>query len=397
MTTRTHDCIVVGGGPAGLMLGLLLARQGAHTAVLERHEDFLRDFRGDTVHPSTQEVLAEIGLLDRFLTLPHADMPRVSLRFSGTELVLADFTRLPLRRRCIAFMPQWDFLDLLADAGREHPGFDLRMRTTVTSLIHEDGRVAGVVADGPSGREELRAGLVVLADGRGSELREQAGLRPSGAASAIDVLWFRLPKAPEESTPFAQVGDGGIIAIDRGDFFQIAHIVRRGAWTGDEASLTAMRARVARIQPALAERMQTVELEDVHELRVRIDRLPRWHTDGLLAIGDAAHAMSPAGGVGINLAIQDAVAAANELGPRLAGARPSERVLARIQRRRELPARVTQAVQRRLERVLVQMAEPGRLVPVPLAVRMVARVPVLRHLIGRFVGLGLRPEHVRQP
>lgn len=388
------DCVVVGGGPAGLMLGLLLARRGVRVVVLEQHGDFLRDFRGDTIHPSTQQVLHEIGLLDRFLALPHADMPQVTMRFSGRRLVVADFTRLPTVRRCIAFMPQWDFLDLLADAGRELPGFDLRMRHAGAALLRDGGRVAGVRADGPAGPVEIRARLTVLADGRDSALRADAGLEPVGRPSAIDVLWFRLPRTPGERVPFMQIGDGALLSIDRGDFFQAAHIVRRGAWQGDDASLAALRRRVGALESRFTERISRLGADDVRVLRVRIDRLERWHRDGLLAIGDAAHAMSPAGGVGINLAIQDAVAAANALAPRLAAARPTEALLGRIQRRREPAARATQAMQRRLETVLVRIAEPGAEVPVPLPLRVVQRVPVLRHAMGRFIGLGLRPEHV---
>jgi 2-polyprenyl-6-methoxyphenol hydroxylase-like FAD-dependent oxidoreductase len=391
------DCAIVGGGPAGLMLGLLLARRGVRAVVLEQHGDFLRDFRGDTIHPSTQEVLLEIGLLERFLALPHADMPQVAVRFSGHRLVLADFRRLPTARRCITFMPQWDFLDLLADAGRELPGFAVRMHHTGTALLRDGDRVTGVRADGPDGPVEVRARLTVLADGRDSRLRAAAGLAPVGGASAIDVLWFRLPREPGEELPLMQIGDGALLAIDRGEFFQAAHIVRRGVWQGDEASMDAVRRRVAGLEPRFAERVAALEPSAVQVLRVRIDRLERWHRDGLLAIGDAAHAMSPAGGVGINLAIQDAVATANALAPRLAASRPTEAVLERIQRRREPPARATQAFQRRLERVLVRVAEPGSDVPVPLPLRVVQRLPALRHVAGRFLGIGLRPEHVAAP
>lgn len=390
------DCAIVGGGPAGLMLGLLLARRGVRVVVLEQHGDFLRDFRGDTIHPSTQQVLHEIGLLDRFLALPHADMPQVTMRFSGRRLVLADFTRLPTVRKAIAFMPQWDFLDLLADAGRSLPGFEVRMRHTGRALVRDGARIAGVLADGPDGPVEVRARLTVLADGRDSPLRAAAGLEPVGPPSAIDVLWFRMPRAAGERVPFMQVGDGALLSIDRGDFFQAAHIVRRGAWQGDSASLDALRRRVGALEPRFAARLERLAADDVRVLRVRIDRLERWHRDGLLAIGDAAHAMSPAGGVGVNLAIQDAVAAANALAPRLASARPTEALLHRIQRRREPPARATQALQRRLETVLVRVAEPGTVVPVPLPLRIVQRVPPLRHAMGRFIGLGLRPEHVEE-
>ncbi len=389
------DCVVVGGGPAGLMLALLLARRGVRVTVLERHGDFLRDFRGDTIHPSTQELLHELGLLERFLERPHADVPHVALRFSGRPLVLADFTRLPTRRKAIAFMPQWDFLDLLADAGRAHAAFELRMRTAGTALLRDGERIAGVRAEGPDGPVEIRAKLTVLADGRDSTLRAHAGLEPVGRRSAIDVLWFRLPREQGEEIPFMQAGDGALLTIPRGDFSQCAHIVRKGAWLGDTRSLEALRRRAGALAPILAERLEALRVEDVRVLDVRIEHLERWHRDGLLAIGDAAHAMSPAGGVGVNLAIQDAVAAANALAPGLAHARPTEALLQRIQRRRAWPARATQAFQRRLETVLVRLAEPGEPVPVPLPLRVVQHVPAIRHLTGRFVGLGLRPEHVR--
>jgi 2-polyprenyl-6-methoxyphenol hydroxylase-like FAD-dependent oxidoreductase len=390
----TADCVIVGGGPAGLMLGLLLARRGVRATVLEQHGDFLRDFRGDTIHPSTQQNLHELGLLERFLERPHADLPQVTMSFSGRRLVLADFTRLPTRRRAIAFMPQWDFLDLLADAGGEHPGYDLRMRTAATALLRDRERIVGVRAEGPGGPVEIRAKLTVLADGRDSALRGQAGLDPVGGASAIDVLWFRLPRHKEEQIPFMQAGDGALLSIPRGDFYQCAHIVRKSAWAGDARSVEAMRTRVTALAPAFRERIAAVGAEDVRVLDVRIEHLEQWHRDGLLAIGDAAHAMSPAGGVGINLAIQDAVAAANTLAPGLASARPTTALLHRIQRRRQWPARVTQAFQRRLETVLVKLAEPGEQVSVPLPLRAVQHLPAARHAMGRFIGLGVLPEHV---
>ncbi|SDR66996.1 2-polyprenyl-6-methoxyphenol hydroxylase [Agrococcus carbonis] len=379
-----------------MMLALLLARRGVRVVVLEQHGDFLRDFRGDTIHPSTQEVLHELGLLERFLALPHADMQQVTLRFSGEHLVVADFSRLPTRRKAIAFMPQWDFLDFLADAGRDLPGYDLRMRTTGVELLRDGDRITGVRGAGPEGPIELRAKLTVLADGRDSRLRDAAGLVSAGGPSAIDVLWFRLPREPDESIPFMQVGDGALLSIDRGDFYQCAHIVGKAVWRRDKSALDALRERIARLHPPFAARIAALEVDDIRVLDVRIEHLERWYRDGVLAIGDAAHAMSPAGGVGINLAIQDAVAAANALAPRLATARPTPELLARIQRRRQPPARAVQALQRRLERVLVRVAEPGAEVPVPLPLRLVQRVPVLRHVMGRVIGLGLRSEHVEE-
>lgn len=398
-TAVSTDCVIAGGGPAGLMLGLLLARAGVRVTVLEQHGDFLRDFRGDTIHPSTQELLAELGLLERFLARPHADLPEVTMRFSGRQLVLADFTRLPTMRRAIAFMPQWDFLDLLAEAGGEHGGYELRMRTRATGLIHEGDRVVGVRATGPDDDIEIRAKLTVLADGRDSLLRDAAGLVTAGGPSAIDVLWFRIPRTEGEEVPFMQAGDGALLSIPRGDFYQCAHIVRKGAWDATPAALAAMHLRMRTLAPALADRIERVGADDIRVLDVRIQHLTRWSTDGLLAIGDAAHAMSPAGGVGINLAIQDAVAAANLLAPRLADARPTPALLQRVQRRRAPAARITQAFQRRLETVLVRLAEPGTEVPVPLPLplRVVQHLPAIRHLMGRFIGLGLLPEHIETP
>lgn len=385
------DCIVAGGGPAGLVCGLVLARLGVRVTVVEKHDDFLRDFRGDTIHPSTQDLLAELGLLDEFLTLPHEDMPRVTLRWNEEEFVLADFSRLPTRRRVISFMPQWEFLDLIARAALREPTFTLLRSTEVIDVVRAGERIVGVRTRSSTGEETLQARLVIAADGRDSTVRDAAGLHPRRLATAMDVLWFRVPKASGESLPFVQAGAGLLLAIDRGEYFQVANAIPAGTWVPSAAALSALRARVARIAPQLSGRMEHVGLDDVRLLRVRLERLRRWHAPGLLCIGDAAHAMSPAGGVGINLAIQDAVAAARILGPNLRAGTPTARQLRRVQRRRAWPATLIQWVQLRIQAVLLADRPASR---PPLPLRLVARFPALAHVPGRIIGVGPRPEHV---
>lgn len=381
-----------------MMLGVLLARQGVDVVVLEKHKDFLRDFRGDTIHPSTLELIAELGWLDEFLQLPHTTMRHVTVDMRGSAVTFADFRKLRVRCPYIAFMPQWDFLDFLASKATDYPSFELVRSAEVDGLVEESGRVVGVTARTPDGPLEVRADLVVGADGRHSVVRERAGLPSVAGSPPMDVLWFRLSRRPDETLPFFQSGKGNVlICIDRGDYWQIACVIPAGFDdTVRSAGLDAFRTSIADVLPALADRV--AELQDwerISLLSVRVDRLRRWYRPGLLCLGDAAHAMSPAGGVGINLAIQDAVAAANRLGPVLAAGPPDVDVLRRVQRRRELPTRLTQAVQVRALRGLYPRHpgdDPSEHASLPFW--LLRLFPPLRHLIGYFIGVGVRPEHI---
>jgi 2-polyprenyl-6-methoxyphenol hydroxylase-like FAD-dependent oxidoreductase len=382
-----------------MMLGMLLARAGVDVLVLEKHADFLRDFRGDTIHPSTLEVMHELGLLPGLLRLPHAEARQISAHIGDRDLPVADFTHLPTRCRFLVFMPQWDFLDFLAGQAGRYPQFRLRMRAEVTELTQDSGRITGVRATTPEGLLEVRADLVVGADGRHSRTRAAAGLEVREFGAPMDVLWFRLSRREgDPAEPMGRIFPGGLLVmIDRGDYWQCGLVIPKGAHERvRERGLPAFRDQVARLAPFTGDRVDELrDWEKIKLLSVQVDRLCRWFRPGLLCIGDAAHAMSPVGGVGINLAIQDAVAAARFLAEPLRRGRLTEDDLRLVQRRRELPTRITQrlqlAVQNRvIERVLSGTAE---LSP-PLALRLLATIPRLRRIPARLIGLGIRPEHV---
>ncbi len=385
-----------------MMLGWLLARAGVEVIVLEKHGDFLRDFRGDTIHPSTLDVLHELGVLDKFLSRPHRQIRDITGRVGRKTLTLADFSHLPTRCRFVALMPQWDFLDFVASQARTYPTFHLMMRAEVTGLRESAGRVSGVVVRTPDGTLEVDTDLVVGADGRQSDVRAQAGLIVEDLGAPIDVLWMRISRAATD--PEGLVGNvaAGIVfvMIDRGDYWQCALVIRKGGLDGIHArGLPAFRNRIRSLVPFLGDRVD--ELNDWNEIKlltVVVDRLRTWHKPGLLCIGDAAHAMSPVGGVGINLAIHDAVAAANILAPPLASGRLSDDDLARVQRRREWPTRVVQRGQVAIQNQFLRTALERRgEVKVPFAMHLLQWIPLLRRIPARLVGVGVRPEHVRVP
>jgi 2-polyprenyl-6-methoxyphenol hydroxylase-like FAD-dependent oxidoreductase len=382
-----------------MMLGLLLARAGVRVLVLEKHADFLRDFRGDTIHPSTLEVMHELGLLDRFLKLPHQEVRELRAQIGDVTVPIADFTQLPTRCRFLAFMPQWDFLDFLADEATRYPGFRLRMEAEVTGLIEESGRIVGVRATTGAGPLELRGDLVVAADGRDSRLRRQAGLPVKELGAPMDVLWFRLSRTPQNGGQTMGRFDTGqiFIMIDRGEYWQCGYVIPKGRFEEiRQAGLPAFRERLARRAPPGSLPVHELRSwDDVKLLTVRVDRLTRWYRPGLLCLGDAAHAMSPIGGVGINLAIQDAVAAANVLAEPLRTGAVTVEHLRRVQRRRQWPTRVTQRLQVAIQnQVIAPVLGGSRPLRPPLAVRLLARMPALRRIPARLVGLGIRPEHV---
>jgi 2-polyprenyl-6-methoxyphenol hydroxylase-like FAD-dependent oxidoreductase len=393
-------CCIAGGGPAGMMLGYLLARAGIDVVVLEKHADFLRDFRGDTVHPSTLQVMHELGLLDTFLQRRHSEVRTLAGQIGDDFVRLADFSHLPTRCKFVAFMPQWDFLDFLAGEGKRLPTFHLMMRTEANGLLRDGDRVTGVTAQGPDGPVEIRAELVVAADGRHSTLRDAAGLQVAELGAPMDVLWLRLSKSPQDPAQTLGRIDAGriFVMLDRDDYWQCAYVIPKGGIDDVHArGLDAFRAEIARLAPYLHDRVhELASWDDVKLLTVAVNRLDTWYQPGLLFIGDAAHAMSPVGGVGINLAVQDAVAAANILVPRLRAGQATSDDLRAVQRRREWPTRMTQGLQLAVQRrVISNVLRSTATLHAPWPVKMLNRLPLLRRLPARIIGIGFRPEHIR--
>jgi 2-polyprenyl-6-methoxyphenol hydroxylase-like FAD-dependent oxidoreductase len=402
MNSIKTRCCVVGGGPAGMMLGFLLARAGVRVTVLEKHADFLRDFRGDTIHPSTLQLMHELGLLEEFLKLPHARVDHLGGQIGATRITVGDFTHLPTVCKYIALMPQWDFLDFIAEHGKRYPAFDLHMKTEATGLIEEGGRVAGVRAKSPDGELEIRADLVVGTDGRHSTLRDCAGFHVDSLGAPMDVLWFRMSrKDSDESETFGHVEAGRmLIMLNRTDYWQCAYLIPKDGYDAVKAKgLDAFRDGIVAMTPFLRDRVQEIaDWDHVKLLTVAVDRLPRWHKPGLMLIGDAAHAMSPIGGVGVNLAIQDALASANILAAPLRDGKVTEATLAAIQKRREFPVRVTQKLQVLVQNKMIDKVLQGSARPTPpLPVKLLQWLPVLQRLPARLVGMGVRPEHVHTP
>jgi 2-polyprenyl-6-methoxyphenol hydroxylase-like FAD-dependent oxidoreductase len=406
-TIRTHCCIV-GGGPAGMMLGYLLGRAGVETLVLEKHADFFRDFRGDTVHPSTLQVMDELGLIDGFLKLPHQQLQKLEGQFGEDSIRIGDLSRLHVKYPFIAMMPQWDFLNFLRENGKRFTSLKVMMNANATDLVWSGADVVGVSVETPEGPVEIRSGLTIGCDGRHSTLRERAGLEVEDIGAPMDVLWFGVGRSKSETERlFARVQAGKmLVTFDRGDYWQCAYVIPKGQFDAVKMrGLDAFRSDVTAMAPILRTGIADVgSWDDVKLLTVAINRLKRWTRPGLLCIGDAAHAMSPVGGVGVNLAIQDAVAAANLLSPKLVAMKdkhgcPSEHELDAVRRRRAFPVRMTQAMQVLVQNRLISMAinPDKRPLRVPLVLRIVSAIPWLQGMTARFVAVGVRPEHVHSP
>lgn len=397
--TITARCAIAGGGPAGVMLGYLLARAGVDVVVLEKHADFFRDFRGDTIHPSTLEVMYELGLLEDFLKRPHQEVSELGAKIGDEFVTIADFSHLPTHCKFLAFMPQWEFLNFLSEAGKRYPTFHLHMQAEVDELLKDGDRVVGLKAATPQGDLEVRADLVVGTDGRHSTVRQLAGFEVEDRGAPMDVLWLRLSKNPDDgSESLGRIEPGRFfIMIDRGDYWQCAFVIPKGGFNElRRKGLEAFRLALVALEPALSRSVREItSWDDVKLLTVKVDRLKKWYRPGLLCIGDAAHAMSPVGGVGINLAIQDAVAASNILAAPLRDGTVTEEDLRKVQKRRQWPTEMTQALQiaiqnRVISSVLSSTAQPKP----PFAVKLLGRFPWLRRFPARLVGMGFRPEHV---
>ncbi len=397
-TVRT-TCCVVGGGPAGIMLGYLLAREGVPVTVLEKHKDFFRDFRGDTVHPSTLELMFELGLLQDFLKMPHQELTQFSGMYGDYRFTAANVRHVPTRSKFVALMPQWDFLAFLSGAAKKFPAFDLRMEHEAVGLIEEGGRVTGVRVRTPEGAAQVSADLIVGCDGRHSMTKQAAGFQVREVGVPIDVLWFRVSRYETEAENVLGTIDYGkmLILINRGDYFQAGLLIEKGSFERlKREGLPAFRESVRKVAPFLGQRLDDIkEWDEIKLLSVQINRLRKWYRPGLLCIGDAAHAMSPVGGVGINLAIQDAVAAANLLAKALRERRVREPLLRRVQKRREFPTRVTQRLQRAVHALLRRVFRNKGKAKAPLSMKLIMALPGRQRLLGRLLAVGVRPEHVR--
>lgn len=395
-------CCIVGGGPAGMMAGFLLARAGVEVLVLEKHSDFLRDFRGDTVHPSTLELMYELGILEDFLQRPHQELSRLGAQIGDTHLWIGDFTHLPTHAKFIAFMPQWHFLNFLAERGGAYPEFQLRMQTEAVDLLQENGAVTGVRAKSPGGELIVHSDLVIGTDGRHSTVREKAGLTVLDKGAPMDVLWLCLSRQKDDpGQSLGRIDRGRImVMINRDEYWQCAFVIPKGSAEPLKArGIEDFREEIVRLVPYLRNRVTELkDWSDVSLLTVKVDRLEKWYKPGLICIGDAAHAMSPIGGVGINLAVQDAVAAANILASPLAAGQPLTPFLQQVQDRREFPTRVTQRAQIfAQDRIISRVLGADKPLQVPTLMKLIQRWPVLQRIPARAIGLGARPEHVKTP
>ncbi len=400
--TMQTRCCIAGGGPAGMMLGYLLARAGVAVVVVEKHADFLRDFRGDTIHPSTLELMHELGILKDFLKRPHQEVREIAGQIGDEMIPLADFTHVPTHCKFLAFMPQWDFLDFIKDRAARYRAFTLKMEAEVTDLIEAGNSIVGLRAKTPKGILEIHADLTVGSDGRKSVVRERAGLQVQELGAPMDVLWFRLTRKPTDPGQVLGRFVGGkiMVMLNRDTYWQCGYVIPKGDFEEiKRRGLEAFRADITSTAPFLSDRVrELVDWEPIKLLTVMVDRLRQWYRPGLLCIGDAAHAMSPVGGVGINLAIQDAVAAANILARPLSEGWISPSHLQKVQWRRELPTRLTQWAQVQVQnRVIRHVLGSNQSVAAPWRIRLFKRYPVLRRIPARLIGIGVRPEHVRTP